>query len=369
MSLEDSILYKPITSEKLDLPNRIVMAPMTRNFSPDGIPGENIAAYYRRRAEGGTGLIITEGTTVNHKVASMSPNIPHCHGEEALAGWRNIVDGVHAAGSKIVPQLWHVGTARPEGTSPNSDEPSQGPSGLVAPGKREAATMTDEDIADVIKAFADAAKDSKDAGFDGIELHGAHGYLIDQYFWEGTNERDDAFGGNMKARGKFAEEIVKSARVAVGNDFPIILRFSQWKQQDFEAKLADNLDELEAFLGPLSDAGVDIFHASTRRFWEPEFSGSSLNLAGWAKRITGKPAISVGSVGLNQEFIATSAGGIAETDEKTIDELLKRMEDDEFDLIAVGRALLVDAAWANKVRQGRIGEIEPFTVEALATLD
>ena len=105
---------------------------------------------------------------------------------------------------------------------------------------------------------------------------------------------------------------MQSIRAEIGDDYPIILRFSQWKQQDFTARLAPSLEELEQFVKPLSDAGVDIFHCSTRRFWEPEFEGSELNLAGWVKKITGKPTISVGSVGLTEEFIATYRGGEAE---------------------------------------------------------
>ncbi|HIG44769.1 MAG TPA: NADH:flavin oxidoreductase [Gammaproteobacteria bacterium] len=368
MSLLDSVIFKPFSSEKLSLSNRIVMAPMTRNFSPNGVPGDDVAAYYRRRAEGGTGLIITEGTTVNHKVASMDPNIPRIHGDDAMAGWRKVVSEVHDAGGKIMPQLWHVGTARPKGAMPNSEEESQGPSGLVAPGVKKAATMTEEDIADVIQAFADAAADAKAVGFDGIELHGAHGYLIDQFFWQGTNQRADAFGGDMKARSLFAEEIVKNVRKAVGQAFPIIFRYSQWKQQDFEVKIASDVAALESFLGNLADAGVDLFHASTRRFWEPEFAGSELNLAGWTKQITNKPTISVGSVGLNQEFITTFAGGSAEPDAEGIERLVTRMEAEEFDLIAVGRALLVDPAWANKVKHGKFDEIQAYTQEAMASL-
>ena len=153
----------------------------------------------------------------------------------------------------------------------------------------------------------------------------------------------------LKIEPRFAVEIMQAIRGEVGDDFPVILRFSQWKQQDFESKLAHTADELERFLSPLCDAGVDIFHCSTRRFWEPEFDGSSLNLAGWVKKITAKPTISVGSVGLSEEFVATYSDGSAEV--AGIDELLSRMEADEFDLIAVGRALIANPDWANRVKK------------------
>lgn len=360
-------LFSPFTFNGLTVPNRIAMAPMTRMFSPNEIPGEDVAAYYRRRAEGGTGLIITEGTTVGHRVSTMADTIPAIHGNAALDGWRRVVNEVHEAGGKIVPQLWHVGTMRNQEHAPNPEEPSAGPSGLFVPGKKIAEPMTPEDIQNCIDAFKQSAVDAREVGFDGIELHGAHGYLIDQFFWGGTNERDDEYGGaNSAERTRFAVDIIKAIRAEVGDDFPLILRFSQWKQQDFEQRLADTPEELDAFLKPLTDAGVDMFHCSTRRFWEPEFEGSDLNLAGWTKKLTGKPTMTVGSVGLSGEFIAGMGGESSEP--TSIDKLLERLEKDEFDMVAVGRALLVDPEWAHKVRDGRSDELMPYTKEAAAAL-
>ncbi len=291
-------LFEPFACKSLKLANRIVMAPMTRSKSPSGIPGADVAAYYRRRAEGGVGLIVTEGTIVDRPGACASTDIPNFHAPDSVAGWRNVVKDVHAAGGKIAPQLWHQGMVRKPGTGPNPDAKSDGPSGLSGTGKPVGEPMSDADIADTIDAFARGAELSKEIGFDCVEFHGAHGYLLDQFFWEGSNVRTDAFGGDLLRRTRFAAEIVKAARKRVGPDYVIILRFSQWKQQDYAAKLALTPKELEAFLEPLTDAGVDIYHCSTRRFWEPEFAGSDLNLAGWTKKISGKPTITVGSVGL-----------------------------------------------------------------------
>ncbi|WP_097459231.1 NADH:flavin oxidoreductase [Mangrovitalea sediminis] len=369
MSLDLGPLFQPFSCKSLNLKNRVVMAPMTRNQSPGNVPGENVAAYYRRRAEGGVGLLVTEGTTVNHPGANGYQNVPAFHGEEALAGWRRVVEEVHAAGGQIVPQLWHVGAIRKEGMEPDPSVPGFSPSGFYAPGKANGKAMTQADIADVVKAFADAARDAKALGFDGIELHGAHGYLIDQFFWAGTNLRDDEYGGSMAKRQRFAIEIIEAARDAVGPDFAIILRYSQWKMQDYDARLAATPEELEAFLKPLSEAGVDIFHASQRRFWEPEFEGSSLNLAGWTQKLTGKPAISVGSVGLTEDFISGTFMSKQNTVEQAgIDELVERMQRNEFDLIGVGRALLQDPEWLTKVREGRNDDIEAFSKQSMAVL-
>jgi 2,4-dienoyl-CoA reductase-like NADH-dependent reductase (Old Yellow Enzyme family) len=338
---------------------------MTRAFSPGGVAGPNVADYYRKRAEGGVGLIITEGTAINHPAAVSHPNIPNIHGEAALKGWARVVEEVHAAGGKIIPQLWHVGMARSIGDSPNAEALPVGPSGLDLSGQPVTEPMTREEIHGIVAAFAQAAADAKAAGFDGIELHGAHGYLIDQFFWEKTNQRTDEYGGDLEARTTFAVEIIDACRRAVGPDFPIVLRFSQWKSGDYDAKLANTPDELARFLTPLSNAGVDIFHCSTRRFWLPEFPGSELNLAGWTKKITGKPTITVGSVGLNSEFVTAVT---EKNEENNLERLLEKLENGEFDLVAVGRALISDPAWPAKVQSGRTDEIIPFTSDATKTL-
>ena len=364
MSASIDALFKPFESERLSLPNRFAMAPMTRSMSPEGVPGADVAAYYRKRAENGVSLIITEGTTINDGGASFDAAVPNFHDAASLKGWGNVVKEVHKAGGKIVPQLWHVGIMRKQGTGPNPDARSASPSGLLAPGKKVAEPVTAEEVDQLIAAFANAAADAKNLGFDGVELHGAHGYLIDQFFWEGTNIRDDRWGSDRTA---FACEIVKAVREALGPDLPIILRYSQWKQTDFGARLALTPEALEAFLAPLADAGVDIFHCSTRRYWEPEFEGSDLNLAGWTKKLTGKPTITVGSIGLNKEFIETFAGA-SSPPAADISNLLERLEKDEFDLVAVGRALISNPDFVAMIKEGRLSEMRDYDPAELVQL-
>jgi 2,4-dienoyl-CoA reductase-like NADH-dependent reductase (Old Yellow Enzyme family) len=333
---------------------------MTRSFSPGGVPGANVADYYARRAEAQVGLIVTEGTVVNRPGAANDPNVPHFHGEAALEGWARVVEAVHAKGGKIAPQLWHVGSAI--NAQYRDDATAESPSGLFKADRPWGHEMSVADIEAAIVAFAQAAADAKRVGFDAIELHGAHGYLIDQFQWDGTNRRDDVWG---KDRSRFAREVVAAVRAAIGPDFPLILRLSQWKQQDYTTKLAASPDALADWLNPLAEAGVDIFHCSQRRFWEPEFDGSDLNFAGWAKKLTQKPSITVGSVGLSGEFIAAFGGEASEP--TSLDGLVSRLEADEFDLVGVGRALIVDADWAVKVREGR-SDFTPFERSALGTL-
>lgn len=359
-------LFQNFSCRKLTLPNRIVMAPMTRSFSPNGIAGDNVADYYARRAAADVGLIITEGTTIDRPGASSDPNVPVFHGEAALAGWANVATQVHQAGGKIAPQLWHTGMTRKPGTGHNPEGKTDSPSGITHKGKLAAPILSETEVEDMVASFARAAGDAARLGFDAIEIHGAHGYLIDEFFWQVMNVRQDRYGGDLVERAKFAGDIIRQCRKAVGDDIPIILRFSQWKQQAYEARLAETPQELEAFLTVFVDAGVDILHCSQRRYWEPEFAGSELNLAGWAKKLTGLPTITVGSVGLSSDFIGAFLGEGSKA--ASLDDICQRLDNGEFDLVAIGRAVLQDPLWAQKVKQGRENELENYSPEALQTL-
>ncbi|MEM7767372.1 MAG: NADH:flavin oxidoreductase [Pseudomonadota bacterium] len=363
-------LFQPFTCRGMTVPNRVVMAPMTRSFSPGGIPGEDVAEYYGRRAGADVGLIITEGTTTDRPGASNDPNVPNFHREESLAGWRRVVDAVHSEGGMIAPQLWHVGMMRKPGTGPSPDAASDGPSGKTHKGKQVQPEPTDEEVADMASAYARGAANAKALGFDSVEIHGAHGYLIDEFFWGIMNTRSDKYGGDLVARATFAGEVISKCREAVGPDMPIILRWSQWKQQDYNARLAETPQEMEAFLSVFVDAGVDILHASQRRFWEPEFpeidGENGLNLAGWCKKLTGLPAITVGSVGLSSDFIGAFAGEDSKT--RPIADAIERLDRGEYDLLAVGRALLQDPFWAQKIKDGRTEDLSDYDAAALKVL-
>ena len=345
------------------------MAPMTRGFASDGLPAQPHVDYYQRRALGNVGLILTEGTVIDRPASRNEPGVPFFHGK-ALDGWKSVVDAVHDAGGAIGPQIWHSASVKSKTNDWEPEHPVESPSGLEEPGVPRGQAMSEEDIADTVAAFASAAADAKRLGFDTIEFHGAHGYLIDQFFWDATNMRDDPYGGaTLKERARFAAEIIAATRAAVGSDYPIILRVSQWKQQDYRVRLAETPQLMHDWLMPLVDAGVDILHCSQRRFWEPEFpeidGREGLNFAGWAKKITGAVTISVGSVGLSSDFFGSFTGVRAET--ASLDRLINRMGRAEFDLIAVGRALIVDPDWAEKVRAGRLDALTPFETQALAS--
>ena len=363
-------LFTPFALRSLTLVNRIVMAPMTRGFCPGGVPSADVAAYYARRAN--TGLIITEGAGVDHPAALGGSgvdgdNAPHMYGTAALEGWRAVVDKVHAAGGIIMPQLWHQGVMREMGTGPFPGVATMRPSGIWGPRDKTAmvsadylatvaakpgTAMTDEEIVDVIEAFARSARFAMQVGFDGIAVHGAHGYMVDDFLWEGTNKRTDRWGGDHVGRASFAVELVKAIRREIGNEPIINFRFSQWKQQDVRARLAETPDQLGEILGPLADAGVDIFDGSQRYFDRPEFEGSPFNLAGWAKKLTGKASQTVGGVGLTSGLYDSRRTGGADAARENIDKVAARLNRGEFDLVGVGRAIMHDSAWVRRVRNG-----------------
>ncbi len=368
-SADVELLYRPFPFGRATLRNRIAMAPMTRNHSPGGLPGDDVVRYYARRASGGAGLVITEGTYIDHPAANGYKNVPAFYGD-ALAGWKRVVDTVHAEGALIVPQLWHVGSVRRAGMEPQPEIPGMGPDELVESGVTVVTAMTRRDIADVAESYARAAHSAELAGFDGVEIHGAHGYLPDQFLWAQSNHRTDEYGGSLEQRSRFAIELVQAIRRRVSADFPVIFRFSQWKMSDYKARIATNAEELGRILKPLAAAGVDVFHASTRRFWEPAFEGSSESLAACARRLTGKPVIAVGSIGLAQQHETRKLRTRDNVGSEVADlgRMLTSLARNDFDVVAVGRGMLADAQWAHKVRSGDTSALNALTEEVMQQL-
>lgn len=366
---DPSILFRPLKLRGLTLPNRFVMPGMQRGWCRDGIPGPEMSDYYRARAEGGTSLIITEACAVDHPSATRGPFYGRLT-PATLGGWRRCIDSVHEAGGRMFLQLWHEGAIRkesPEG--PFANVPTLSPSGLVMAGKANGRAATLRELTDIRQAFARSAAFAQSIGVDGVEIHACHGYLLDQFLWADTNRRTDGYGGDsILARVRFPAEIVAAVREALGPDLPISLRFSQWKEIDFNAKIVRDPEELRAMLEVLRAAGVDLFHVSTRRFWRPEWPGSPMGLAGWARKVGGLPVITVGSVGLQLDVMESFAGKQAPPEiEKGIQELVSRMSLGEFDLVALGRSSISDPQWVRKIREGRYGEIRTFRKEHLGT--
>ncbi|PZN96162.1 MAG: alkene reductase [Hyphomicrobiales bacterium] len=259
-------LFTPFRLGEIEIANRIVMAPLTRNRATHGNDAPNAlnVEYYRQRA--GAGLIITEGTQVSQQGQGYVWT-PGMYTSEQIAGWKAITDAVHAKGSKIVAQLWHVGRVSHVSLQPGGQAP-------VAPSARVANTKTYiesgfaavseprelalDEIPAIIGEFVTAAENAKAAGFDGVELHGAHGYLIDQFLRDDSNTRSDAYGGSIENRVRFALEVVEAVSKVFGKG-RVGIRISPVSPAN-DARDSDPQALFMHLVGKLSDAGIAFIH-------------------------------------------------------------------------------------------------------------
>ncbi|MGA5409318.1 alkene reductase [Streptomyces lavendulocolor] len=220
---QESRLFQPSRLGPLELPNRLVMAPLTRNRAgADGVPQPPMATYYAQRAS--AGLIIAEATTPN-AVGQTYPNIPGIHSPAQMAGWRQVTDAVRAAGGRMFLQLQHggrVGHPDNSGWMPVAPSPVPLPETIHTPtGRRDSVVpreMTADDIRSTVADFATAARNAVDAGFAGVEVHAANGHLLHQFMARNTNHRTDAYGGSIAGRIRFVVEVVRAVAAAVGPD-------------------------------------------------------------------------------------------------------------------------------------------------------
>jgi 2,4-dienoyl-CoA reductase-like NADH-dependent reductase (Old Yellow Enzyme family) len=355
-------LLQPLDIRQMRLKSRFVMPGMQRMWCVDGAPDHRLRGYYRRRILGGAALVISESCAINHPSATKDPTFAQISPGTKEA-WRAVIDTVHEAGGCMFLQLWHQGAVDYGGDAErNPDFVALSPSGFSHPGQAFGRAATVAELHSIRDAFVQGALDAREIGADGIELHSCHGFLLDQFLWPRTNVRTDQYGGPTIAdRATFPAEVAAAVRQAVGPDFVISMRISQWKESDYDAKIVETPDELGRLIPMLRSAGVDIFHVSTRRFWTPEFDGSDLGLAGWVKSFTDAAVIAVGSIGLDIDVMATLTGQEARpTGASRIDELVRRFGRGDFDLVSVGRSQIGDPDWVAKMRDGRIHDIRAF---------
>jgi len=375
-----SPLFEPVNLAGLELCNRIAMAPMTRRLSPDNrVPSQAVVEYYTRRAAGGVGLIITEGTHVDDRHAPDSENVPGIFTDEQAEGWKRVIGSVHAASnnfagpSRIAVQLWHTGrhAMNPIGPSPI---PIQKRDGGFKDTPRE---MTEADMDEVVAIFENAARLSLKAGFDSMEIHGAHGYLLDSFLSPASNQRTDDYGGSFENRMRFPLRVVRAVRAVIDEhaspDYPLMIRFSQWRMEDYAAYAFPDPDHLEQWVLALKEAGIDILHVSTRDATDPGFphlfktdtEDGRRTLAGWTRKLSGgMPTVAVGRVSVSASMDEGAA--VETTDPAPAAELIAR---GETDMVAVGRALIANADWCDIVREGRWTDLVPYRRDMLESLD
>ena len=358
------VAFEPVRLGALTLRNRIVMAPMTRRMAgDDGLATAAIRDYYALRAREEVGLIVSEGTGIDGIHAYDTLTVPRFETPAQHEAWRQVVDAVHAEGGAFAPQLWHCGRLAADPIGPSAVQPE------ARPGRPQGRVraMERSDFDQVLAAYRSAASGARAIGCDAVEIHGAHGYLLDSFLSAASNQRRDELGGSFAARMRFPLEVARAVREALGPEFPLIYRFSQWRLGDYEEQKWRTPDEFGTWVGALREAGVDLLHVSTRDASAPGFpDAGDKTLAGWARELSGLPVIAVGKVSVSLSM--DRAYGVERDEVADPAPALRLLETGQADLIAVGRALIANPDWVRRVRAGEWRELRAFDQGLLSTL-
>lgn len=334
---------------------------MTRvSASADGVPNREMADYYTAFARGGFGMVITEGTYTDDRHSQSYLNQPGAVTSAHTTGWARVAGAVQAEGARIVMQLMHAG-ALSQG-NPHRDH-TIGPSPVPPRGRmmpeyggegpwQTPKEMDDDDIGTVVRGFADAAGNARQAGFDGVEIHAANGYLLDQFLTDYTNQRADHYGGSVLNRVRLTCEVVSAVRSRIGAGPLVGVRVSQTKVNDFEHKWAGGAGDAEQIFAALAKAGADYLHvAGEGRDWHGSArmdSGDTITRI--AKRVSGVPVIANG--GMHDLAVADQV-----------------LEEGHADLVALGRGALANPDLVNRVAAGRnLDAFAPEMLHPMATL-
>lgn len=331
-------LFSSFKLNNVELSNRLVLAPMTRtSASENGLATERMAQYYSRFARGGFGLLVSEGIYPDEAFSQGYPGQPGLANAAQASAWRKVTEAVHASGAKIFAQLMHAG-AISQGNIYKDN--AIGPSAVQPKGTKldiyggEGAfsipqAATKEDIQQIIQAFADAAVRAREAGFDGVEIHGANGYILDQFLTDYMNQRTDEYGGSTENRVRLLVEVSQAIRKAVGDEFVVGIRISQGKVNDYDHKWANGERDAEVIFSSLGKAGLDYIHTTEYDAHMPAF-GEGLSLAELAKKYGKLPVIANGNLDHPEaaERMITSQ---------------------QADLIALGKGALANRDWPKRV--------------------
>ncbi|MFC1966944.1 FAD-dependent oxidoreductase [Chloroflexota bacterium] len=346
-------LFEPGQIGRLRLKNRIVMAPMGTHYaSSNGEVTHQQIVYLVERAKGGVGLIETEATTVCTRLCGTVGQFLRMDDDKFIHGHCELVDLVHAYGAKISMQLYHPGRhAAPEtndGQQPvaPSPVPEMVPQLAARPGVWAPRELTLEEVSELVEAFGSAARRARAAGYDAVEIHGAHGYLVHQFMSPHTNRRTDHFGGSPENRMRFPAEVIRSIKQTAGKDFPVIFRLTAEETMDWPGY---TLEDGKFFAKCIESAGADALHVTMGTFEDSE--GISRNACpmsypqGWRlpyieaiKKEANIPIIGVGGF-REPEFVESV------------------LQQGKADFIAIGRQLLADPYWPRKAAQGKVEHI------------
>lgn len=337
-----SDVMQPASFRFMEVPNRFVLAPMTRTSAEiDGRPNALMADHYEAYARGGFGLVIAEGTYTDDKASQGYGNQPGIINDAQIEGWKAIVDRVHTAGSQVFIQLMHAGaqfqanhyTDQPLGAS---EVPPKG-APLSFYGDQTAwrtpRAMTPDDIREAIDGFAESAANARAAGFDGIEIHGANGYLLNQFLSTYFNTRTDEYGGALENRLRLVVDVVAAVRKAVGEDFPVGIRLSQGTVTDPDYQLPEGAEGFRRIVEAVRDAGADFVHTTDGDVNRQHFHASEGSLA----------SVSAGVEGI--ELIVN--GGI---DELSYQDIANQFPGT---LLAIGKKALANPDFVQRLKDGK----------------
>lgn len=344
-----------------ELPNRLAVAPMTRvSATADGTPTGEMAEYYERFARGGFGLVITEGTYTDAQFSQGYLNQPGLVTPEHVTGWQAVTAGVHRTPTRIVAQLMHAGalsqgnrhratTAGPSAVPPRGEMmPEYGGSGPWP----EPAEMTTADLTEAVAGFVAAARNAHEAGFDGVEVHAANGYLLDQFLTDYTNQRADDYGGPVVNRIRLTAETVSAIKQAVPDGFWVGVRLSQTKVNDFDYRWPGGARDAEVIFAALTSAGADYLHiASEGRDWiETARLDSGDTITALARKISNLPVIANGSMHHLEQ-----AGRV--------------IDESHADLLSLGRGALANPDLPRRLATGEpMRDFDPAMLHPMATL-
>jgi len=338
-----AMLFTPLRVGALNLPNRLAVAPMTRvSATADGRATAQMADYYEAFAAGGFGLVITEGIYTDKAHAQGYLFQPGLADDAQREAWRPVVDRVHARGGRIIAQLMHAG-ALSQGNPHRSR--TKGPSAVQPAGQqmtfyrgqgpyRMPEAMTIDEIAEAVDGFAQAARRAQAAGFDGVEIHGANGYLLDQFLTAHTNLREDRYGGSVENRLRLTLDVIQAVRQSTTADFVVGVRSSQGKVNDFTHKWTGGQNEAARIFSTLGTQPVDYLHTTEFEAWRPAFGEDGPSLAALARKHVPVPVLANGSL-----HDATRA-----------EALIARQE---ADFVSLGRGALTHADWPARLRPGQ----------------
>lgn len=301
MDIDAGALFAPIDIKGHKIRNRLSVAPMTRiSATEDGRATETMTRYYKRFARGGFGTVSTEGIYTDKAFSQGYAHQPGMADEAQANAWKPVVGGIKAHGAFAIAQIMHAGALSQDNRFRDT---TAGPSVVQPKGEQMAfyrghgrytlpSAMTDTQIVDVIESFADSAGRAIEVGgFDAIEIHGANGYLLDQFLTDYTNTRADRWGGTTESRAQLILDIFKAVRANVGDKVPVGVRISQGKVNDHNHKWADAERDAEIIFGSLAEVGADFIHVTEYEAWKPAFAPGGPSLMHLAKRYAPKAVI------------------------------------------------------------------------------